>query len=450
MASTAVRDVVVVGAGLAGLTAARALRAAGRSVTVLEARGRVGGRTKVGTFHGVATDLGGQWVGPTQTRVRAALAEHGLKTFRTWDEGTKVLELGGRARRYKGHVPSISVLQLAQIQLGLMYCDRRASKVPPEAPWDADDAYELDQTSLERFRATILRDRATRALFDVSVRTVFGVEPAEVSTLWFLHYMNTGGGFAAHTDIAGGAQQDRVVEGAGSLARRLAEPLGDEVVLDAPVSSIAQADDLVTVTHAKGESRARYVVVAVPPPLAGRVAWSPTLPQARRRVFDRMPMGATIKLFAAYDRAFWREAGLSGEAVSDGGPISFTVDNSAWDGSSPSLLGFIVGKHAHRWVVSDPEERMHAVKAQLARWFGERARSPAALHVEDWGEDPWTGGCPVSNPLPGLLSEFGPLLREPMGRVHWAGTETAVEWTGYMEGAIESGERAAREVLQRG
>lgn len=160
-------------------------------------------------------------------------------------------------------------------------------------------------------------------------------------------------------------------------------------------------------------------------------------------------MGATIKVFVAYEKAFWREAGMSGEAVSDGGPLSFTVDNCEWTGGRPMILGFVVGSRAHRWVMTEPEERLESVKRQLVRWFGPRAREIVDIHVEDWGDDPWTGGCPVSNPIPGVLSEYGELLREPMGRVHWAGTETAIEWTGYMEGAIESGERVAREVTSR-
>jgi monoamine oxidase len=439
-------EVIVVGAGLAGLTAAGELTRKGRDVLVVEARDRVGGRTyTTTTASGWSIDRGGQWLGPTQHRMIRLCGALGIRTFPTACDGTKFLDDGVKVRRYSGKIPSVSIAQLAELQVSLMRLDRVCDQLP--ARFDDPRAAALDDDTVASWRARMLVTQGARDLFDIAVRTVFGAEPSEMSALWFAHYLRTGGGLAAHIDTPGGSQQDRIVGGAQPIAEALARPLGERVRLSTPVRAIEQSTDGVTVHTDGGALRGQRCVVCVPPATAQRITFTPALPGARDLAMQRMPMGATVKFFARYERAFWRERGCSGEYVATKGPASMAIDNTAHDGSWPSLLMFIVGRDAYGWSSRDVEARRRAVLSQVARALGDEVMRPVEVVEQDWAEEPWTRGCPVGNALPGVLTTLGAPLRDAVGRVHWAGTETADEWTGYMEGAVQSGERAAREVL---
>ncbi len=442
-------DVLVVGAGLAGLTAAERLVAGGARVRVLEARPRVGGRTELTQVEGAAFDLGAQWIGPTQSRMIALADRFKMERFKTFHDGERRMWMGGKMMRWQGRIPRLNPFELAEMQLSIWKLDRLADQVPVEAPWAMPDATALDHLSLSQWRDAQLHTRRSRDLFDVSVRTVLGVEPAEISALWFLYYMRAGDNFLSHTEIDHGSQETRLVEGAGAFALHLARGLSEHITLDAPVRSVTQRDDRVTVATDAATFDARYVALCLPPSLLPKMTFDPEPETARSRLWSRMPMGATVKVAAVYDRPFWKDAGVAGELVSDEGPVSYVVDNTSADGKVAALLCFVVGRHARAWTMTPKEERLARVRAQLKGWFGEAGATPHAMIEKDWAEDPWTGGCPVCNPVPGSLSVEGPLLRAPMGRVHFAGTETATAWTGYMEGAVQSGERVAGELLAR-
>jgi monoamine oxidase len=275
---------------------------------------------------------------------------------------------------------------------------------------------------------------------------VFGAEPAELSLLHFLFYLNSGEGFESLVETRNGAQQTRFVHGAQTIAIRMAAALGERVVLGAPVEAIAQSADGVTVRSAAGEHRAARAIVAVPPALAARIHYSPGLPVLRDQLTQRFPMGATIKCVATYRRAFWREAGLSGEALSTDGPVTATFDDTSHDGAQPALLGFLVGREARALGAQPLEARRAAVIQSFARLFGKEAEQYVDYFDLDWSNEVYTRGCPVAALPPGAWTQFGAAWRAPVGRLHFAGTETASEWNGYMEGAVESGERAAAEI----
>ncbi|MSO41744.1 MAG: FAD-binding protein [Solirubrobacterales bacterium] len=441
-------DVLVVGAGLAGLVAARALVAAGRTTLVAESRDRVGGRTLNHPLgDGEVAEVGGQWVGPTQERVLALAAELGVKTFRTHYDGKNLLDLGGRRRRYRGAIPRMAPHVLLDVDRARRRLDRLAQTVPLEAPWKADRAAELDATTVASWMDRNVRTRRARTLFEIALGSAWGARSSELSLLWLLFYVRSAGGFDAIIDTEGGAQQDRFIGGSQILSERMAKGLGESVVLDAPVRRIEQDGDGIVAGADGLEVGARRAIVAVPPNMTSRISFRPNLPGRRDQLAQRMPAGALTKCTAVYAEPFWREDGLTGEAVTDHGPIESTFDNSPPGGSPGVMLGFIPGSTAVEHARLPVSERRRLVLDCYQRLFGEAAGSPLDYFEQSWAEEEWSRGGPVCNPAPGALSAYGEELRRPAGRVHWAGAETATVWCGYMDGAVRSGERVAAEVL---
>ena len=449
MASTADLDcdVVVIGAGLAGLSAASELEAGGIDVRLVEARDRVGGRTlnhSVGDAPEDVVELGGQWVGPTQHEVLRVAREVGLKTYPTHTDGENILEDDrGRISRYRGTIPRVNPIVMADYGQAALRLDRLAKKVSTEAPWTTPKAERLDSETFATWIRRNLRSRLGRETLVAACRGVFSVEPSEISLLHVLFYIRSAGGWDPLLDTEGGAQQDRIVGGSQAISIRLAERLGDRVELERPVQDIRHDAEGVDVDGL----RARRVVVAVPPALAGRISYDAPLPAARDQLTQRMPMGAVMKCMAIYDEPFWRERGLSGLAASLPGPVQVIFDNTPPNGRPGVLLGFLEGADARKLGAEPPEVRREVVVANFARLFGDRAKAPVDYAERDWSADPWSRGCYAGVMPPGAWTQYGRALRAPIGRIHWAGTETATRWMGYFDGAIQSGARAAREVV---
>jgi monoamine oxidase len=442
-------DVIVVGAGVAGLCAARQLHRQGVSVRVLEARDRVGGRTLSQRVGAEVLDLGGQWIGPTQDRLAALAREMGVQTFPQYHQGTKILSWAGKKRHFSGEIPWLSPLALFELLRLRGKLASLARSIRPESPWESPRALEWDSMTLETWKRRHLRSAGARLFLDIVTRAVLTSEPRDVSFLFFLCYLRWGQSLDHLISIPNGAQQGRFVGGSQQICQRLADQLGPSVQLDAPVLAIEHGSDGVVVRTPAGPVHGGWVIVAIPPVLAGRIHYSPALGVARDQLTARMPMGSVIKYLAAYERPFWREAGFSGEAFSDAGITVTTFDDSSPDGSQPALVSFSDGDVARTWSQRSAAERKQAVLDELVRLFGPEAARPTAFVEKNWLEDPWSRGCYVGVMGPGTMTAWGAALRQPCGRIHWAGTETATEWMGYIEGAIQSGERAAEEVLER-
>lgn len=451
-------DVVVVGAGLAGLTAARRVRQAGKSVLVVEARTRVGGRML--NHHlagGEISELGGQYVGPTQNRLIALAKEMKVETFPTYANGLNVYRWGGSRSTWSDTGPTgtapddpLITADLAQVVTRL---NDMSTSVPVDAPWRAASAAEWDQQTLDTWLRENTGTQRFRDLAAVAVRAIFGCEPRDLSLLYTLFYIAASGDernpgtFDRNFNTRGGAQESRFVGGSQLIPLRMARDLGRVVHLGRPVGRIAQDRLGVTVEATGMTFRGKRAIVALAPTLAGRIRFEPDLPDLRDQLTQRVPMGTLIKCEAVYDRPFWRDDGLSGFAIGDTGPCNVTFDNCPPDASPAVLFGFIGGDEARHWSARPAAERKAAVLKNFADYFGPKALSPRDYFEGNWARERYTRGCPVGVMQPGTLVEYGPALRPAVGRVHWAGTETSTYWNGYMDGAVRSGERAAREAL---
>ncbi|WP_433237887.1 flavin monoamine oxidase family protein [Actinomadura nitritigenes] len=455
-AQNAAADVVIVGAGLSGLAAARDLVAAGRSVIVLEARERPGGRVYgMPLGDGTTSEGGAEFIGPTQDRIAALAQDMGVATYPTYNTGQNVYYRNGKRSLYAtdgvlGAVPpdwGVVDLEVALLKLGGM-----AKDVPVGQPWKAAKAEEWDAQTFYTWSRSNSLSSGARFLMDEFISSTMSVRSQDVSLLYVLNYIasagNEGnpGSVDRLIDTKGGGQESRFVGGSQEVPVRLAAKLGDIVRYNTAVRSISTDGGGVTVAADGLTVSAKRVVVAMSPAIAGKIDFSPALPAARAQLMQRYPMGSVCKFVAVYDTPFWRADGLTGQAVSDSGAIDATFDNSPPDGSRGIMMGFMNQANIRKLDGASADEVRAAGLASFATFFGDKAESPVRTAFQRWDNETWSGGGPVGVAPPGVLTGFGEALRAPCGPIHWAGTETSDYWTGYMDGAVRSGERVAKEV----
>jgi monoamine oxidase len=441
-----------VGGGLAGLTAAHELERLGVAIVVLEARGRVGGRVlSQPAGDGIAIDQGGQFVGPPREGpwlMDELCREHGIERFRIHERGDKLVLLGSRRKRYRGLAPSWPPHAAIDLVRAKNALERLARTFPAGEPWRAPNAAALDGQTYAEWIERHVRTGQSRALLRLATETLYAAEPEELSLLHALAYVRSAGrGHLTHLARVGrGHQQEQLRGGAQSLPLALAATLGDRVHLGSPIRHINVRGDAAIVTGPELQVSCRRAIVALPPALAGRLELDPPPPGARDRATLAFGGGSVITASLVYAEPFWRAQGLSGYAAATHGPVRGVLDVSPPSARAGVLQAFVVAGSARALARLPGSERRRAILGGLAELFGDAARAPELYFEKDWTADEWTRGCYHGIGAPRAWLSHGPLLREPVGPVHWAGSETATWGLGTMEGAIDSGRRAAREV----
>ena len=436
-------DVVIVGAGFAGLSAARDLVRLGHDVVVLEGRDRVGGRSATTTIAGTPVDVGGTFVGPTQDAVIALAKELGCQTVPTHSHGKNLIRWRGRVRSYRSTIPKLSIIELLDVSRIQWRFERVCRRVPVNEPWTSSIADILDSKSLDQWLRYVHAGASTRDLMAIVARVTWGCEPDEVSMLHAVRYVKAAGGLGRMLDVEGGAQQERFPAGTQQIALRMAEELGQRVVLNAAVHIIERrTDGTLTVGTDRGEVVAKAVIVAVPPAHRAGIEFIPELPAEYGKLAQHWPQGSLSKAYVAYETPFWRANGCSGEALSDEGPVFITFDVSPSDAGPGILLGFT---DARTFDPLPAEQRRERVLEGFVTLFGDAAAHPIDYVDHRWGTEEFAPGGPTAAVPPGSWTTYGPWLRKPVDGIFWAGTETADTWTGFFDGAVRSGKRAADE-----
>ncbi|KAI1905007.1 hypothetical protein AGOR_G00011520 [Albula goreensis] len=428
------------------------------SLWQLHLAGRVGGRTvtlKLPAAHGEDFwDLGGQWVGSTQTHVMDLIQELGLEVYPQYTEGKKVVHMGvsdSQVQTYTTSLPYCSPLLLLDTTIFLWKVDRLSKMVSVNDPMSTPNALQYDSMTLQSYMDQHIWTNELKQNIGICTRVVFGMEPSQLSFLYFLMFAAAAGGLLPLLETTpGSAQESRVKGGTQQLSERLADQIGREnILLGSAVTAIEQDGDVVQVKTATNTFTCKAVIVSCPPHLAAKIHYTPAVPTERERLTQSMPMGHLIKFIITYPTAFWREKGFSGEiAVQPSAVCPFCVTFDATSPSrNPALVGFIASEQASDWGTRTKEDRRDGIILSLQKYLGPEASGFIHYEEKDWAREEFSGGCPVNIMTPGMLSFYHPSLRKPFGRIFWAGTETATLWCGYLSGAVQSGQRAALEVL---
>lgn len=444
-------DVIVIGAGPSGSYAAKLLHDQGINVKLVEAKDRVGGRTWSSKTEapGGPIDFGGQWIGETQVLLPALGAELGLETVSSIKPGNDIFVFNGDVVVGDEDQAPASASWTEELTKSFELLDEVGARLGWEAPWSAREVTELDGITVAQWLDRNVQSPEVRMIHEVMVNILNGADTTEVSMAYWAYFVHQGEGIESLIGTRSGAQVAWFIGGMGQVTELIAQQLGDDVYLNWPVTRIDQGDTTVTVYSGEHALTARQVIIATPPSAASRVIFDPPLPPKRAQLQARAPMGRLLKIQVRYNEAFWQESGLSGAAFECGDLAFWLFDGSKPTDSLATIVGFIGGTHLDAWHAFSAEERERRFIEILVNNFGDKARDVVYLHETDWTEQPWTGGAPVTFMPTGLLSSAGSALRESVGRIHFAGTEAAPMWSGYIEGALRSGKIAAETVLDR-
>ena len=452
------RDVVIIGAGPSGLTAAWELNRAGLSVAVLEARDRVGGRTWTDTVDGALLEIGGQWVSPDQTALKGMLEELGLDTYERYRSGDSVyIGADGTRTRYTGDMFPVSAATEGEMNRLIELLDRLASEAGPETPWNHPDARALDTISFHHWLRQQSSDEEACNNIGLFIAGGMLTKPAHAfSALQAVLMAASAGSFSNLVD-ENFILDKRVVGGMQQVSERLADRLGDDVVLNSPVRTlrwqgnnddgVAAAPNTVTAISDTVTVKARYAVMAVPPNLYSRVSYEPPLPRRQHQMHQHQSLGLVIKVHAVYATPFWRADGLSGTGFSASSIVQEVYDNTNHEDSRGTLVGFVSDEKADAMFRLSAEDRQQTILESIAGFLGPDALTPEVYYESDWGSEEWTRGAYATSYDLGGLHRYGPDQLTPVGPIHWSCSDLAAEGYQHVEGAVRMGQATARNIL---
>jgi monoamine oxidase len=442
------QEVIIIGAGFSGIAAAGKLHKANIPFLVLEAGDRLGGR--VYTKHlseDLYLDFGGQWIGPGQERMYQLCHEYGLEYFETYDFGFNILDLNSKVRKFKGLIPKLDVFSLINMDYVLKKLEKLAKSIPLESPWKHPKALKFDSISLAGFLESNCKTSASKKLVTLALETVFASELNEISLLHALFYFKSGRDLNTLINIKNGAQQHRIVGGMQSLIEKMAKPFEKNILFNKAVKKIIHKNEKIIIMGDGFELNCKKVIMAIPPPLASKLDFEPSLPVEKRQILDRIAMGQVGKCFMVYKKPFWREENFSGQVFADEtSPFQAIFDCSPKDANYGIIMGFTIAKRAREFFSKSKEYRKGLMKAKLSEYFGLKASEPVLYEDYTMTDASFSRGCYAGLYPTGAWTGFEDAYSSPVGNIYWAGTEASSVWFGYIEGAVRAGEKAAEEI----